>query len=122
MADLRITEDTSGSPRGIHTREFSAGEVVGMDDPRMSQQLAEVLVDDGTAEWVEERSTKPVGPDETKPDGPEETKVDSFESSGGWKTFYDEEGWELGKEQVSKEEAEQAVEQGLTFAEIQDDG
>lgn len=126
---IHITKDTAGSPDGINTQQFKAGETIAMDDPRMSEQLAEVLVDAGTAEWlrggVSDRFTKPNGPDETKPDGPEESKLDGMvvgdykaPEGSSWKTFYDEDGFELGKAQVSKEGAEKAVDEGLTLEEV----
>lgn len=107
---VRILENTTGSVDHIHTQSYEQGEVLECDGRRMSEELAEILVDEGTAEWVdEEREAKPAGPTETKPDGPDEEKGRWYETNGSWKTFYDADGWEVGKAQCSKEEAERWV-------------
>lgn len=134
MPTVRITEDTTGSPRGSDIYSYEEGETLSVGTRRMTERLATILVDGDLAEWVESssdaspedgtpegRETKPAGPEETKPTAPEEEKtVASYESSGSWKTFYDEDGWEVGKAQVSKEEAETAVEEGLPLEEVKE--
>lgn len=138
MRKVRILEDTTGSVDHIHTQEYEEGEVLECDGRRMSEELAGILIDGGDAEWVSEEKgpeeTKPQGPDETKPDGPEETKeaspeeevkdtvVASYDAPEGssWKTFFDEDGWELGSAQVSEEEADFAVDEGLTLSEVKE--
>lgn len=125
---VRILEDTTGSVDHIHTQSYEEGEVLECDGRRMSEELAEILIDGGQAEWVgedEARETKPAGPEETKPAGPEETAEDStegrwYETSGSWKTFYDADGWEVGKAQCSKEDAEAWVDGEISLDELTD--
>jgi hypothetical protein len=126
---VRITEATTGSPRGSSVYEYEAGDVLECSGSRMTERLAEILVADGAAEWVApagspgDRETKPAGPEETKPAGPEETKERSFESNGGWKTFYESSTqgaqWQVGKAQCTKEEAEAWVKREVTLEELQ---